>query len=94
VCLNQVVKIEPRRHRRYDAADAVLERLRESGYEVQGSYIPLHCLPEFREYAPRLPVFADGIWPHLIEPPCEPDVPLMEVERIADVLRLAVNGAE
>jgi dTDP-4-amino-4,6-dideoxygalactose transaminase len=71
----------------------VLERLRESGYEVQGSYIPLHCLPEFRECASKLPV-ADAIWPHLIELPCEPDVPLIEVERIAEVIRLAVNGAE
>jgi perosamine synthetase len=88
-CLNQPVKIEPTRHDA-EPADAILEVLREHGYEIQGSYIPLHCLPAYRDCAPRLPVFADQVWPHVIELPCEPDVPLAEVERISNLIRSAL----
>jgi dTDP-4-amino-4,6-dideoxygalactose transaminase len=84
VCLTQVVKIEPDRDT--ERADMILERLRGAGYEVKGSYIPLHCFPEYSGFAPRLPRYADRVWPHLVELPCEPDVALPEVERIANLI--------
>ena len=85
VCLTQVVKIEPDRDA--ERVDRILERLRCAGYEVKGSYIPLHCFAEYGGFAPKLPRYADRVWPHLIELPCEPDVALPEVERIANVIR-------
>jgi dTDP-4-amino-4,6-dideoxygalactose transaminase len=85
VCLTQVVKIEPDRDT--ERADRILERLRGAGYEVKGSYIPLHCFSEYSGFAPKLPLYADRVWPYLIELPCEPDVALPEVERIANVVR-------
>jgi perosamine synthetase len=89
-CLTQVVKIEPQGDA--ERADTILERLRSTGYEIQGSYIPLHCMPAYRKYAPRVPIFADQIWPHVIELPCEPDVPLPEVERIAQLIRSSLQN--
>jgi dTDP-4-amino-4,6-dideoxygalactose transaminase len=85
-CLTQVVKIEPVGSNA-ERAEAILDRLRHEGYEVKGSYIPLHCFPEYGGFAPKLPRHADRVWPHLIELPCEPDVPLPEVERIATLIR-------
>jgi dTDP-4-amino-4,6-dideoxygalactose transaminase len=85
-CLTQVVKIEPI-GRDTEGADAILDHLRHDGYEVKGSYIPLHCFPEYSEFVPKCPHYADRVWPHLIELPCEPDVPLQEVERIASLIR-------
>jgi dTDP-4-amino-4,6-dideoxygalactose transaminase len=90
-CLNQVIKIEPGRVGATEPADAVLARLRQHGYEVQGSYIPLHCVPEYRQFAPVVPEFADRVWPHVIELPCEPEVPLAEIERIAKIVRSSVQ---
>jgi dTDP-4-amino-4,6-dideoxygalactose transaminase len=85
VCLTQVVKIEPDRDS--ERADWILERLRYAGYEVKGSYIPLHCFPEYSGFAPKLPRYADRVWSHLVELPCEPDVALADVERIGIILR-------
>jgi dTDP-4-amino-4,6-dideoxygalactose transaminase len=84
-CVTQVVKIHPTAAIA-DRSDIVLSRLRSAGYEVNGSYIPLHLSSEYRGFARKRPYFADRVWPHLIELPCEPDVPMHEVERIADVL--------
>ena len=90
-CLNQPIKVEPT-EQHPEPADAMLEALRVHGYEIQGSYIPLHCLPAYRDYAPRLPVYADQVWPHVIELPCEPDVPLAEIKRIAHLIRSALEN--
>jgi dTDP-4-amino-4,6-dideoxygalactose transaminase len=84
-CVTQVVKIHPTAAIA-DRTDVVLARLRSAGYEVNGSYIPLHLISEYSGFARKRPYFADRAWPHLIELPCEPDVPMHEVERLADLL--------
>jgi dTDP-4-amino-4,6-dideoxygalactose transaminase len=88
-CLTQVVKIDPDRNHG-ERAGAMIERLRDQGYEVKGSYIPLHCFPEYREFAPKCPAYADRVWPHLIELPCEPDAPLPEIARLAQLIHSAL----
>jgi dTDP-4-amino-4,6-dideoxygalactose transaminase len=67
-CLTQVVRVLPK----VDGADAasdLIEALRRAGYEVQGSYIPIHLLTPYRQLATRSLSRAQGIWADLIELP-------------------------
>ena len=84
-CLTQVARILPRRRR--DLAAEVIASLRRAGYEVQGSYVPIHLLDSYPLCVwDRLPN-AERMWAYLIELPCEPDVKLDDVERIAAVVK-------
>ena len=90
-CLTQVAHILPRR-RGNDRAARVIEVLRNAGYEVQGSYVPIHLLPHYEPWLrERLP-YAEGVWSDLIELPCEPEVSLNHVERISSIVRQALNS--
>jgi dTDP-4-amino-4,6-dideoxygalactose transaminase len=90
-CLTQVARVLPRR-RGKDVASRVIAALVQAGYEVQGSYVPIHLLPGYEQCAwDRLPN-AERIWPDLIELPCEPTVGLDHVERIAGIVRDSLRG--
>jgi dTDP-4-amino-4,6-dideoxygalactose transaminase len=85
-CLTQVVRVPPT-HRRQDAAAALISALGAAGYEVQGSYVPIHLLGSFPQCVwDRLP-YAERIWSELLELPCEPGVSLEQVEQIAAIVR-------
>lgn len=88
-CLAQVVRIR-RKRPSADLAVAVADALRNAGYEVQGSYVPLHHLPDCSMCVwDRLP-HADRVWSDLVELPCEPAVSLNRVEQIAAIVKAVI----
>jgi perosamine synthetase len=85
-CLTQVIRVLPR-HRDDDGAAQVIAALRAAGYEVQGSYVPIHLMSSFQDCVwDRLP-YADRVWADLVELPCEPSVSLADIERIAAIVK-------
>lgn len=89
-CLTQVVRVSPRRNE--DAAAHVIEDLGEAGYEVQGSYVPIHLLSPYEGFV-RMPLpHAERVWADLIELPCEPEVSLDHLERIATIAKQSLNS--
>jgi len=87
-CLSQVVRILPMR-RGDDPAARVIAALGSAGYEVQGSYVPIHLLPPYEKFLRTSLPHAERVWADLIELPCEPDVSLDDVQRIAVVVKQA-----
>jgi perosamine synthetase len=85
-CLTQVVRVLPGVDGE-DRSVRLIEALRRAGYEVQGSYVPIHLLPYYERYGrERLPN-AERVWSDLIELPCEPEISFANVERIARVVK-------
>ena len=91
-CLTQVIGLLPR-SMGHDPASEVIASLRSAGFEVQGSYIPIHLLAPYHQLAVRSFPHAEKIWTNLIELPCEPDVTLDQVERIASLVRQTVGSS-
>ena len=90
-CLAQVVRVASvGRHE--DLAVTVTEALGRAGYEVQGSYVPLHRLPYCSMCVWENLSCADRVWPDLIELPCEPGVSLDETERIAAIVKRTLSA--
>jgi dTDP-4-amino-4,6-dideoxygalactose transaminase len=89
-CLTQVVRVLPRR-RRDDAASRLIEILVRAGYEVQGSYVPIHLFPQYEQWLREPLPRAERIWGDLIELPCEPDVSLEHVERLSFIVKRALT---
>jgi len=90
-CLTQVARVLPTR-RGHDLASIVVEALADQGYEIRGSYVPIHLLPNFGKCVwERLP-YSERVWPDLVELPCEPGVSLDDVERIACVVKEVAGG--
>jgi dTDP-4-amino-4,6-dideoxygalactose transaminase len=90
-CLTQVVRFLRPSDRRDLAADAITA-LDRSGYEIQGSYVPIHLLSNFGMCVwDRLP-HAERIWADLIELPCEPDVELTQVEQISAIVKATIHS--
>jgi dTDP-4-amino-4,6-dideoxygalactose transaminase len=85
-CLTQVVRVLPRR-RGDDPAARLIQALGGAGYEVQGSYVPIHLLSPYEKFL-RAPLpYAERVWADLVELPCEPGVSLDDVERIAAIVK-------
>jgi perosamine synthetase len=90
-CLAQVVRCLPSARGR-DVAARVIAALGGHGYEIQGSYVPIHLLEKFSMCVwDRLP-HADRVWADLIELPCEPTVSLAHVERIAAIVKATIHA--
>ena len=87
--LTQVVRVS-RRRRREDLAVAVVDALDNAGYEVQGSYVPIHRLRHCSMCVWDNLSHVDRIWPDLIELPCEPDVTLNQIEQIVSIIKAAI----
>ena len=82
-CLTQVVRVLAR-ERGGDLAARIITALGQAGYEVQGSYMPIHLLTHITQSVwDRLP-YSDLVWPDLIELPCEPSVALQDLEQVTD----------
>lgn len=88
-CLTQVIRC-PSGSSRRDRAAQVVAALGARGFEVQGSYVPIHLLENFSmcvwDHLPH----ADRVWSDLVELPCEPDVDLDAVEEIAAIVKATV----
>jgi dTDP-4-amino-4,6-dideoxygalactose transaminase len=85
-CLTQVIRISSRR-RGDDASARLIGVLGAAGYEVQGSYVPLHLLSKFHQCVWDRVSRAERIWADLVELPCEPSVSLADVDRIAEIVK-------
>ena len=85
-CLTQVVRFLPPR-RGGDSATRAIDALNRGGYEVQGSYVPIHLLPVYERYAHAPLPHAERVWADLIELPCEPSVSFADLERIAGIVQ-------
>jgi dTDP-4-amino-4,6-dideoxygalactose transaminase len=90
-CLTQVVRVAKNR-RQEDLAFTVIETLRNAGYEIQGSYVPMHRLAYCSMCVWDNLSYADKVWPDLIELPCEPDVSLKQVEQIAAIVKAVITS--
>jgi perosamine synthetase len=85
-CLSQVVRVLLVR-RGDDLSTHLVEALHSAGYEVQGSYVPIHLLPYYQTWARQHLPHAERVWSDLIELPCEPEVSFTHVERIASIIK-------
>ena len=85
-CLTQVVRVLPKR-RGEDSASEIVQALCRAGYEIQGSYVPIHLLSGYQQFLREPLPHAERVWADLIELPCEPDVSFAHVEHIAAVLK-------
>ena len=88
-CLTQVLRV---RAKRGDRAAAVIHALGRAGYEVQGSYVPIHRLTHYSMCVWDSVSHAEKIWSDLVELPCEPDVKIEHLERIAALVKAAVRN--
>jgi dTDP-4-amino-4,6-dideoxygalactose transaminase len=84
-CLSQVIRIKSKR-RGDDVAAGLIERLAKEGFEVQGSYVPIHLLPGYEQCLWDRLSYVEKIWADLIELPCEPTVTFDDIERIAAIV--------
>jgi len=90
-CLTQVVRIVGK-ERGEDLAARIIAALGEAGYEVQGSYMPIHLLSQFPQCVwDRLP-YCERVWPQLIELPCDPSVAFEDLEQITAIVKSIVAG--
>jgi len=90
-CLTQVIQVSPKRPDD-DTAALIIGALGQAGYEVQGSYMPIHLLGHFSACVwDRLP-YTEKVWPDLVELPCEPTVSLDDVERIALIIKNCIRS--
>jgi dTDP-4-amino-4,6-dideoxygalactose transaminase len=90
-CLTQVVRVAKNRSTD-DLASTVIEALRSAGYEIQGSYLPMHRLLYCSMCVWANLTYADKVWSNLIELPCEPDVSLKQVEQIAAIVKAIITS--
>jgi dTDP-4-amino-4,6-dideoxygalactose transaminase len=90
-CLTQVVRVLPK-CRSEDWAAHVVEVLNGAGFEVEGSYVPIHLLPRYRQWLRGPLPHAARLWSDLIELPCEPSVSLAQVERVAAIVMRVLNS--
>lgn len=89
-CLTQVARILPGNNGD-DLAAHLIATLRQAGYEVQGSYVPIHLLAYWNLSVRKSLVHAERVWSDLIELPCEPEVSLGHVEQIAAIIRAVLR---
>jgi dTDP-4-amino-4,6-dideoxygalactose transaminase len=89
-CLTQVVRVLPK-STRHDPASDLIASLRGAGFEVQGSYIPIHLLAPYQQLAVRSFPHAEKIWTDLVELPCEPDVSLEQIEQIVSIVKQTIR---
>ena len=65
----------------------VIEALGRAGYEVQGSYVPIHLLQNSAAVLWDPLPQTDRVWADLVELPCEPEISLASVKKIAAIVK-------
>jgi dTDP-4-amino-4,6-dideoxygalactose transaminase len=88
-CLAQVIRVQTKKVGE-DLSAAVIDALGKAGYEVQGSYVPIHRLPHFDRCVWDPLPHTDRVWPDLVELPCEPNVSMAHVEQIAAIVKRVI----
>jgi len=88
-CLAQVIRVLPTR-RHHDMASRVIQSLGAAGYEIQGSYLPIHLLASFGQCVWDGLPYAERVWADLVELPCEPSVSLTDIARIAELVKRVI----
>jgi hypothetical protein len=88
-CLTQVIRVLPNRCHE-DLSTSLVRALNDAGYEAQGSYVPIHLLPSYEPWVREDLPQAEQVWADLLELPCEPDVSLDDVERIAAIVKKVI----
>jgi len=88
-CLTQVVRLMAKGGG--DPASRIIGELTAAGYEIQGSYVPIHLLPSYQSWGRGSLPHAERVWADLVELPCEPDVSLEDVERIVFIVKQVLN---
>ncbi|MGE5216003.1 MAG: DegT/DnrJ/EryC1/StrS family aminotransferase [Chloroflexota bacterium] len=91
-CLTQLARVSSKNHNGDPAAELV-EALAAEGYEIQGSYVPIHLLGVFPECVWDHLSYSERVWADLIELPCDPGVTIEDVARIADIVRIVVAAS-
>jgi dTDP-4-amino-4,6-dideoxygalactose transaminase len=86
-CLTQLVGFAGGEH----VAFKVLRTLRDAGYEVDRSFRPLHLQLTYERYARKPLPHTEREWQALVELPCEPSVRMVDIERIAALIRTTVG---
>ncbi len=89
-CLTQIVRILPGGRGR-DVASEIIEALAVDGYEIHGSYVPIHLLGNSLRCVWDCLPHSTRVWPDLIELPCGPNVGLHQVEQIAAIVKATIN---
>jgi dTDP-4-amino-4,6-dideoxygalactose transaminase len=89
-CLTQVVRVLSRQSSD-DLSAHLIGALGRSGYEVQGSYVPIHLLPYSKTQVRKRLSHTERVWSDLIELPCEPAVSFAHLERIATIVSGFLN---
>jgi dTDP-4-amino-4,6-dideoxygalactose transaminase len=90
-CLSQVVRLLRGRFGN-DLSVHLVGALHSAGYEVQGSYVPIHLVACYQTWARQRLPYAERVWSDLIELPCEPEVSLVDVERIAGIVKQVMRN--
>lgn len=90
-CLTLAVRALPQR-RGEDIAVTIIEALGREGFEVQGSYLPIHLLPGYRHWGRRALPRAEEVWSDLIELPCEPSLSFAHLEKITAVVKRGLRS--
>ena len=91
-CLTQIMRVLPEVCGEEDLSLRIIGALRQAGYEVQGSYMPIHLMADFPECVwDRLP-YTEQVWSDLIELPCEPNIPLEYLTEIAAIIRRIISA--
>ena len=90
-CLTQVVRILPKR-RGEDSASEIIQALGSAGFEIQGSYVPIHLLSRYRQWFRGPLAHTERVWADLIELPCEPSVSFAHVDRIAALVTRVLHS--
>jgi perosamine synthetase len=85
-CLTQVVHVLPGSDGD-DLSARIVRALRQAGYELQGSYVPIHLLPYYDLSLRKRSSYAERVWSDLIELPCEPEVNLRHVEQMVAIVK-------
>ncbi len=89
-CLTQVVRVLAK-ERGGDLPVRIITALNQAGYEVQGSYMPIHLLTHFPQCVWDRLTYTERVWSDLIELPCEPSVTLQDLERITAIVKSFVG---
>lgn len=85
-CLTQVLRAPPGPGTQ-DRSIVIIGALRAAGYEVRGSYVPIHLISQYQRWARKPLLYTEAVWTDLIELPCEPSIRLDDVERIATIVK-------
>ena len=88
--LAQVIQLNPST-RGLSRRSQIVQNLKRNGFEVTGSYTPLHLLPPYQHYGNGPLKNIEKKWSHLIELPAEPSVSDEDIDRISDILVESLN---